>query len=342
MEPNFQQVELSRMIDKHNRNINYLRVSITDRCNLRCIYCMPKEGISFIGHQDILSYEEILRIVKIAIKAGIVKVRVTGGEPLVRRGVIDFLTRLKTIEGLHDISLTTNGILLEALAEEIYDAGIRRINISLDSLVEEKYRDITRVGNLRMVLRGIEKARSVGFSPIKINVVAIRGFNDEEIVDFAKLTLNNPYQVRFIEYMPIGTPALDNSLGYLSGDAVKEKINNFRSLMPVLKKPGEADGPARIYKMEGALGEIGLISSMSHEFCESCNRLRLTADGHLKACLLSDGESDLKGPLRAECSDSELEELIRKAILDKPRMHLMNCHEIQRKKCVRSMSSIGG
>ncbi len=303
---------------------------------------MPKEGISFIGHQDILSYEEILRIVKIAIKAGIVKIRVTGGEPLVRRGVVDFLTRLKKVEGLHDISLTTNGILLEALAEEIYDAGIKRINLSLDSLIEEKYRDITRVGNLRMVLRGIEKARSIGFSPIKINVVAIKGFNDEEIVDFAKLTMDKPYQVRFIEYMPIGTPALDNNLGYLSGDVVKETINNFRPLVPVLKNPGEADGPARIYTMEGARGEIGFISSLSHEFCESCNRLRLTADGHLKACLLSDRESDLKGPLRAGCSDIELEELIRNAILDKPRMHSINCHEIQRKKCVRSMSSIGG
>jgi cyclic pyranopterin phosphate synthase len=330
------------MIDKHNRNINYLRVSITDRCNLRCIYCMPREGISFIGHQDILSYEEILRIVGIAIKAGIVKVRITGGEPLTRRGVIDFLTRLKKIEDLHDISLTTNAILLEALAEEIYDAGIRRINISLDSLVEEKYRDITRGGNLRMVLRGIEKARSVGFAPVKINVVAIRGFNDEEIVDFAKLTLDNPYQVRFIEYMPIGTPALDNGRGYLSGDVVKEKINNFKPLVPVLKNPGKADGPARIYKMEGAQGEIGLISSMSHEFCDSCNRLRLTADGHLKACLLSDRELDLKGPLRDGCSDFELEELIRKAILDKPGMHSSKCHDIQRKKCIRDMSSIGG
>jgi len=303
---------------------------------------MPKEGISFIGHDDILSYEEILRIVKITIKLGIVKVRVTGGEPLVRRGIVDFLTRLKKIEGLHDISLTTNGILLETLAEEIYDAGIGRINISLDSLVEDKYRDITRGGDLKRVLRGIEKARSVGFSPVKINVVAIKGFNDEEIVDFAKLTLDNPFQVRFIEFMPIGTPVLDNDLGYLSGDIVKETINNFRPLVPVSKNPGEADGPAKIYKMEGALGEIGLINAMSHEFCDSCNRLRLTAEGHLKACLLSNRESDLKGPLRAGCSDFELEKLIGKTILDKPGTHSANCHEFQRKKCIRDMSSIGG
>lgn len=330
------------MIDKYNRNINYLRVSITDRCNLRCIYCMPKEGISFIGHQDILSYEEIVRIVRIAVKAGIVKVRVTGGEPLVRRGVIDFLRTLKEVEGLHDISLTTNGILLETLAEGIYDAGIKRINISLDSLVNEKYRDITRIGNLDMVLRGIEKAHETGFAPVKINVVAIKGFNDQEIVNFAKMTLDKPYQIRFIEFMPIGSPALDNNLGYLPGDVVKEKINNFKPLEPVFRNPGEADGPARIYKMEGAKGEIGLINSMSHEFCESCNRLRLTADGHLKVCLLSDRELDLKGPLRAGCSDSELEEIIRKAILDKPITPSINCHEIQRKKCIRNMSSIGG
>jgi cyclic pyranopterin phosphate synthase len=330
------------MIDNYNREISYLRVSVTDRCNLRCIYCMPKEGLSFLGHQDILSYEEILRTVEVAVNTGIVKVRVTGGEPLVRRGLIDFLKLLKKVEGLRDISLTTNGVLLERFAEDIYDAGITRINISLDSLIAEKYRSITRIGDLNMVKRGIETVHRVGFSPIKINVVAIRGFNDDEIVDFAKLTLDNPYQVRFIEFMPIGSPALNNNLGFLSNDIVREKINSFRPLEPIKNNPSNTDGPARIYKMEGAKGEIGLISAMSHDFCEYCNRLRLTADGKLKACLLSDRELDLKGPLRDGGSDSELENLIREAVLNKPRMSSIQCHEMQRKKCIRNMSSIGG
>nr|HPQ45062.1 radical SAM protein [Syntrophales bacterium] len=177
------------MIDKYNREINYLRISITDRCNLRCVYCMPKEGVSFIGHEDILRYEEILRIAEAAAKAGIVKIRVTGGEPLVRRGVIDFLSSLKRVEGLRDISLTTNGILLENCAEEIFDAGIKRINVSLDTLSTDKYREITRGGDINKVIRGVRKAYDTGFAPVKINVVAIRGFNDDEIIDFAKLTL---------------------------------------------------------------------------------------------------------------------------------------------------------
>ena len=330
------------MYDNHNREINYLRVSVTDRCNLRCIYCMPKEGLSPLGHKDILSYEEILRIVTIAVKTGIVKVRLTGGEPLVRRGLVEFISSLNKIEGLKDITLTTNGILLENYAEPLFQAGVRRINISLDSLNVQKYRSITRRGDLLSVIRGIKKAESVGFSPIKINVVAIKGFNDDEILDFAKLTAHKPYQIRFIEYMPIGDAASENGYEYLSNDTVKEILNNFSPLERTDGQRGKADGPAQVYRMEEAVGEIGLISSMSHQFCDSCNRLRLTADGHLRVCLLSDDEADLKSMLRSGCSDADLEVLIKKVILDKPKVAALHCYEGQRKKCIRNMSVIGG
>lgn len=329
------------MIDNHKREINYLRVSVTDRCNLRCIYCMPKEGLSLLGHKDILSYEEILRIVTVAVKTGIVKVRLTGGEPLVRRGLVDFIGTLKDIEGLKDITLTTNGILLEKFAEGIFEGGIKRINVSLDSLNPSKYREITRRGDLHSVLNGIEKADRIGFSPIKINVVAIDGFNDDEILDFANLTMNKPYQIRFIEYMPIGRPALENGFGHLPNDMIMEKINTVVPLDPVGQN-GKTDGPAQVYKMRGAAGEIGFISAMSHQFCDTCNRLRLTADGNLRACLFVDNEVDFKTLLRDGCSDSELEELIRKVILNKPMRADLRCYESHRRKCVRNMSTIGG
>ena len=192
------------MLDKFNREINYLRVSITDRCNLHCTYCRPKEGISLQGHDDILRYEEIIRIVTVAVKMGLVKVRVTGGEPLVRRGFVAFIAALKKINGLKDISLTTNGILLEEFSRDIFDAGVCRINISLDSLNKDKYFRITNGGNLWAVLRGIARAEEIGFFPIKINTVAIKGFNDDEVLDFAQLAVNKPFQVRFIELMPVG------------------------------------------------------------------------------------------------------------------------------------------
>jgi cyclic pyranopterin phosphate synthase len=330
------------MLDNYNREINYLRISITDRCNLRCVYCMPKEGLSLLGHKDILSYEEILRIVNVAVKMGVVKVRLTGGEPLVRKGLVDFIASLRKIEDLQDITLTTNGILLEHFAERLFKAGIKRINISLDSLNPGKYREITRGGDLEKVLRGIKKADSIGVSPIKINVVAIKGFNDDEILDFAKLSMRKPYQIRFIELMPIGDTSDNNCLAYLSNDIIKKKIGSFIPLEPVNGNREKTDGPAQVYKMRGAMGEIGLISAISHEFCESCNRLRLTADGHLRVCLVSDDEVDLKSPMRAGCSNSELENLIKEAIFNKPKRADIHCYEHQRKKCVRNMSSIGG
>jgi GTP 3',8-cyclase len=330
------------MIDTFKREINYLRISVTDRCNLRCVYCMPKEGVSFLGHNDILRYEEMLRVVRIAVQQGITKIRVTGGEPLVRKGVVDFLAALGKVEGLRDISLTTNGILLERFAEPLYEAGIRRINVSLDSLVPEKYRAITRGGDLERVLRGIAKAREAGFDPIKINVVVIRGFNDDEIDDLVRLASENDYQVRFIEYMPIGEN-MEHDFRYLSNDTIMNRINAAVPLIPVDVAPGGNNGPARIFKMKDLPGELGFISAMSHQFCATCNRLRLTADGRLRACLLADDpEVDLMSPLRSGCTDSRLTELIEWLISMKPEGYHCASNFTARKKCARNMSTIGG
>ncbi|MHB8907887.1 MAG: GTP 3',8-cyclase MoaA [Syntrophales bacterium] len=330
------------MIDQYERDINYLRVSVTDRCNLRCTYCMPKEGLSLIGHDDILRYEEMLRIIRIATGEGITKVRITGGEPLIRRGVVEFIASLRAIPGLTDISLTTNGILLETHAEPLFAAGMRRINISLDSLSAEKYAKITRGGDIRSVLRGIRMVREIGFDPIKINIVAIRGFNDDEVLDFARLTLSNAYQIRFIELMPLGAAGAENDGRYLANSVIRQRIETLGKLEAVNSGRGKTEGPARIYRLEGAAGEIGFISPVSRHFCHTCNRLRLTADGHLRACLLSDEETDLKGPLREGSDNEEIRALIRGAIARKPRQHEISCDEGHIKKCMKEMTAIGG
>ncbi len=330
------------MIDSHNREINYLRVSVTDRCNLRCSYCMPKEGLSLIGHADILRYEELLRIIRVSAGTGINKIRITGGEPLVRRGVVDFIASLTSIKGINDISLTTNGILLDAFAAKLFAAGVKRINISLDSLDPGKYARITGGGDLSKVLSGIEEVRRVGFTPIKINIVAIKGFNDDEILNFVKLSLHKPYQIRFIELMSMGHATLDYNNGYLSNTVVREIIDRHYHLEPVNGKRNKMEGPARIYRIAGGAGEIGFISPLSHKFCRACNRLRLTADGHLRICLLSDEEIDLRQSLRNGCSDADLENLIKGAITKKPLQHDISCDEGHRKKCMTDMSSIGG
>jgi cyclic pyranopterin phosphate synthase len=330
------------MIDQYNRNINYLRVSVTDRCNLRCKYCMPKDGLSQIGHNDILRYEEMLRVIRAGVGLGISKVRITGGEPLVRRGIVDFIARLKSIPGLADISLTTNGVLLKQFAEDLFHAGIRRINVSLDSLNKEKYAAITRGGDLNAVLAGIQEADRVGFAPIKINTVAIKGFNDDEILTFAAHTIDKPYQVRFIELMPLGHAGGDNSSNFLSNDVVMDIIRQAYPLTAVNGQTNKVDGPALLYKIAGGRGGIGFISPVSRHFCHACNRLRLTADGHLRACLLLDEEVDLKGPLRDGCSDGDLEDLMRKAIARKPRGHTMIKEERHLRKCMKEMATIGG
>jgi len=330
------------MIDGYDRDINYLRISVTDRCNLRCSYCMPKEGLSVLGHEDILRYEEILRIVKVTVGLGITKVRITGGEPLVRRGLVDFIAKLASIPGLADISLTTNGVLIEPFAVPLFEAGVKRINISLDSLNAAKYAEITRGGDLATVLRGIEAVYRTGFDPIKINVVAIKGVNDDEVLDFALLSKNRPFKIRFIELMPMGQAGLTYEGGYLSNDVVFERINNAYQLEPVGDTKAGTAGPARMYKIAGGLGEIGFISPISHHFCSRCNRLRLTANGFLRACLLLDEEISLKGALHGGCSDEELKRMIGEVIAGKPQRHGISHNDRHIKKCAKEMSSLGG
>jgi GTP 3',8-cyclase len=330
------------MLDKYDREINYLRVSITDRCNLRCTYCRPKEGVSLKGHDDILRYEEILRVVSQAVRLGLIKVRLTGGEPLVRRGFVEFARDLKSIPGLQDISLTTNGILLDQYAEDIYKAGISRINISLDSLHKDKYFEITRGGHLEDVFRGIAAAEKAGFSPIKINTVIINGFNDNEALDFARLALEKPFQVRFIELMPISAVQAGQSQNFQSAGLLYDRIRERYRLESTAGKKKKSDGPAKIFKMKDGAGEIGFINPVSEHFCSTCNRLRLTADGKLRSCLLNETEVDLKNALNRSCTDEELGSLIRRAIMLKPQQHDLDCTDRHLKKCHRDMSDIGG
>jgi GTP 3',8-cyclase len=311
------------LVDREKRHLSYLRISITDRCNLRCLYCVPEGRIPKLSHDDILSYEEILRLVNIGIRLGIRKVRVTGGEPLVRNGVIDFLTRLVRIRELEDVSLTTNGVLLAQNAQRIFDAGIHRINISLDSLDEKKYAQITGYDQFRRVWAGIDRVLEIGFSPIKINVVAMRGINDDEIIAFGRLSLDHPFHIRFIEYMPIGN-SRTRSRDQILTPEIQAMIATIGKLSPV--DSGHHDGPARRYRIAGARGEIGFISALSHHFCDRCNRLRLTADGQLRACLLSDHHEPLKGLLRSGGSDDQLADLFRAAVALKAATHRL-CHD---------------
>jgi cyclic pyranopterin phosphate synthase len=299
---------------------------------------MPIEGVPKVNQEEILTYEEILRIVEVAVKNGITKVRITGGEPLVRKGVIDFVRSLSRVHGVKDLSLTTNGMLLKAFASDLFDAGLHRVNISMDSLNRMKFQEITRGGNLENVCEGIEEAQRVGFSPIKINTVIIQGFNDDEVIDFAKLSIDNPYHIRFIELMPIGSNSKWSKDRYISSQEAKEKIESFKKLHPIHKKGERAT--ARMFRFEGAMGEIGFISPMSAHFCSSCNRLRLTANGKLRTCLFSNEEVDLKPFLRESSDNSGLERLIDLAISNKPEKH--HLEEKNPKKCSRNMSAIGG
>jgi len=325
------------LVDRFDRRINYLRISITDRCNLRCIYCVPPHGERKLKHKDILRYEELLRIVRIAIKLGINKVRLTGGEPFVRKGVEEFIPMLTSLEGLDDVALTTNGVCLEDNLDMLKAAGIKRINVSIDSLNRVKFQRITRFDYLTKVWEGIEKARDMGFSPIKLNVVVMKGVNDNEVLDFGRLAIEQPYHIRFIECMPIGLQ--ENNLAFIPNPEIeKALVSKFGPLIPV--SPGQNDGPASRFRLDGGQGEIGFISPISHSFCQDCNRLRLTANGMLLPCLLSEGEVNIKDPLRRGCLDEELIEVFLKAVSLKPKRHAWNVDNHQRVH--RKMCSIGG
>jgi len=325
------------LIDPCNRRLNYLRISITDRCNLRCAYCLPCEDVPRLAHEEVLRYEEILRIVRVGVRLGISKVRVTGGEPLVRKGVIGFLSELARIPEIMDLSLTTNGVRLQGHLEALKSAGVSRINISLDTLNPDRYRRITGVDAFHTVWEGIRAAHALGFRPIKLNVVALNGVNDDELVDLARLSLEFPFHVRFIEFMPIGQSRIESGSPLLVPD-IQKRIGVLGQLVPVERS--EMDGPAHRYRFEGARGEIGFIPAISHHFCRRCNRLRLTASGQLRPCLLSDRQEDLKGPLRRGCSDAELAEVFFNATRHKPSDHNLAVGEPAHVCC--QMRSIGG
>jgi len=319
--------------DSFGRRINYLRVSVTDRCNLRCIYCMPVEGVPLMPHEEILSYEEICTVVQVAARLGISKVRLTGGEPLVRVALPKLVQMISSLPGVEEVSLTTNGTLLRRYAAELKQAGLTRVNVSLDTLQKDKFRHITRSGELDDVLQGIEAARENGLEPVKINTVIMRGVNDDEVLDFARMTCNEGWHVRFIELMPF-----NNVAEFVPSSELEQRIGTWRKLEP--SKPLTGNGPARYYRLAGAAGTIAFISPISEfSFCSRCNRLRLTADGKLRPCLLRKDEVDLKSTLRGGGSVDELEELIVTAVMKKKERHGLG------KKAsglCRRMSQIGG
>ena len=336
---------LTPLVDPFQRTITYLRVSVTDRCNLRCIYCMPEEGIEFQPRQEILSYEEIVSIIRVGAAMGLRQVRLTGGEPLVRIGFVDLVRRVSRIPGIEDISLTTNGIALPRYAHELAGAGLRRVNISLDTLRPERFHAITRLGRYEDVLQGIAAARAAGLSPLKLNVVVMIQVNDDEVLDFARTTLEEDWEVRFIELMPFmeeqETCIKDTSLvpGFVPMEVIKGQIEaEFGPLEPSQTAVGH--GPARYYRIPGARGNIGFISPMTEQrFCESCNRMRLTADGKLRPCLLTDHEVELKAVIRSGGGEEGIRQGILQALHTKPDAHHLGDGSRPR---WRRMAQIGG
>ncbi len=325
---------MTGLSDSFQRPINYLRISVTDRCNLRCVYCMPEEGVALMSHSDILTYEEIYTVAKVAAGLGINKVRLTGGEPLVRLGLADLVKMLAGIKGIDDLSLTTNGILLAQHAAALKKAGLRRVNISLDTLKPEKFRRITRCGELEDTLKGIEAAHAVGLEPVKINMVVMAGINDDELIDFARKTINDGWHVRFIEHMPVTE---DESINLVSVKEMKKRLDVLGKMEPV--KMAVGNGPAKYYRFPGAKGTVGFITPVTEHFCYQCNRLRLTADGKLRPCLLSEQEIDLREALRSDASPDELKRLIEKAIACKPERHYLTEGKKQKG---RPFSQVGG
>ena len=333
------------MKDSHGRTIDYLRISLTERCNLRCIYFMPDEGVEQMSHEDILRIEEIEEAVRVAATMGITRVRLTGGEPLVRKGVVDLIRSIKNTPGIEHIAMTTNGVLLPRMADELKEAGLSRVNISLDTLDPAQFSMITRRGKLEDALAGIRAALDVGFDPVKINAVTVRSLNQDYLA-FAKLSIENPLHVRFIEYMPVGESSGSSGCGWGKEDVVpseelieiideRAQAEGLGALIPAGGARPEGWGPARYYTFEGALGTVGFISPLSRHFCSECNRLRLTADGKLRPCLFSDVEFDLRDALRA--NDTEAAKAVfAEALGAKPDDH----HD--KVGTERGMSQIGG
>lgn len=326
------------MLDGFNRNISYLRISVTDRCNFRCVYCMPPQGREWLKHDDILTYEELLRLITVFNREGVTKIRLTGGEPLVRKGIVDFIAAITALGVIDDISLTTNGSLLPSLAGGLKAAGLHRVNISLDTVNPLRFAKLTTCGRLEDTLKGIESAMAAGLEPVKLNVVLTDALSDKDLAFFADLIYDYPIAVRFIEYMPIGG----------SGASRGPDVETVRKLLCQAGRsrlqpasPVRGNGPAKYYRFPKAQGAFGFITPISDHFCGACNRLRLTADGKLRPCLLSDNEIDIKTPLRNGASDRELTELFRAAVAAKPQEHTL-CRASGFPDFGRSMSQIGG
>lgn len=315
------------MLDNFGRTIEYLRISVTDRCNLRCRYCMPEEGVPKVGHTDICSFERLAEIARAAVSCGVHKIRITGGEPLVRKGIVDFCAMLSALDGVRELCLTTNGVLLPVMAKDLRAAGVSRLNISLDTLRPDRYAYITRSGSLQEAFAGLEAAQAAGFTALKLNCVLCGGFNDDEIPDFVALTRDRDWEIRFIELMPMGPCAGWDKSCFLPAGTVLARCPDLRPL--------PSQGVSQRFAVPGWAGTVGLIEPMSHAFCGSCNRIRLTADGHLKPCLHSGTELDLTG-LHGEA----LESAVRASILQKPARHLMN--QTGSSEAGRSMNQIGG
>jgi GTP 3',8-cyclase len=328
------------LVDSYGRRIKSMRVSITDRCNFRCTYCMPAEGLPWVPHAEILTFEEITRIVRVAARIGIEQIRLTGGEPLVRRDVAHLVRMLSPIPGLRSLSLTTNGVLLPRLAGSLADAGLTRINVSLDSLIRERFAELTRRDALHQVLEGLaelEKYPSV--HPIKINAVAMRGVTEPEVLDFAALARRQAYVMRWIEFMPLDADQIWRKEDILTGGEIKALIEaEYGPLVPITT--GDPSETARRYTFPDGVGEVGFINPVSEPFCSTCDRIRMTADGHLRTCLFSHEETDLRAIVRSDAGDDELEHTIRRAVWDKELKHFIGDKRFRR--TARSMSMIGG
>lgn len=327
-----------QLVDGHGRPIGDVRISVTDRCNFRCQYCMPAEGLPWLARDEVLSFEEITRVVSLLASMGVHDVRLTGGEPLVRREFPKLAAMLAQVDGIEDLSITTNGFLLERDAEALVEAGIMRFNVSVDSLQRERFEEITRRDALDKVLRGLERLSQFPEAhPIKINAVAIRGFTEEEVPAFVELARESRYEVRFIEFMPLDADHAWDRSKVLSGAELYEMINALHPLEPIKR---ERSATARVYRFRDGPGKIGLINPVSQPFCADCNRIRLTADGHLRTCLFSLNETDLRTPMRTGATDSELEQIIRDAVWRKELKHHINDPGFIQP--ARTMSAIGG
>jgi cyclic pyranopterin phosphate synthase len=326
------------LVDGHGRSIGDVRISVTDRCNFRCQYCMPAEGLPWLDRADLLSYEEIARLVGLLASMGVHDVRLTGGEPLARRELWRLVELLSGDANVHDLSLTTNGYLLERQVERLVRAGLRRVNVSLDALAPDRFFQLTRRDSLRQVLEGLAAAeRYPELRPIKVNVVALRDFTEDEVVRFAEFARKHPYEVRFIEFMPLDADRTWSRDRVLPNSEVRELIHAAYPLEPLGR---ERHGTSRRWRFADGQGEIGFISPVSEPFCGDCNRIRVTAEGKLRTCLFSLTETDLRGPLRAGASDVELEAIVREAVWAKELKHHVNDPGFVQP--LRTMSQIGG